>query len=86
MHWFFAVRGNNRISHALAEPECSDPVHYARRVRWLALIHPLLFLVCITGDVLLIWRGRFFVTLAQRSNVEGLTVAFCIVMFAYFAF
>lgn len=86
MHWFFAVRGTNRLTHALAEPECSDPAHYARRVRWLALIHPLLFLVCVTGVVLLIWRGKFFITLAQRSNVEGLTVAFCIVIFAYFAF
>jgi len=74
------------LSHLLAEPECSDPADYARRVKWLALIHPLLFLICVLGDVLLIWRGEFFITLAQRSNVEALTVAFCIVIFAYFAF
>jgi hypothetical protein len=74
------------LSHALAEPECSGPAHYARRVRWLAILHPLLFAICVTGDVLLIWRGEFFVTLAQRSNVETLTIAFCIVIFAYFAF
>jgi hypothetical protein len=86
VHWIFAVRGNNRISRALAEPDCADPEHYARRVKKLAVIHPLLFLVCIAGDVLLIWRGEFFITLAQRSNVESLTVAFCIAIFAYFAF
>jgi hypothetical protein len=80
------VRGNGHFSHLLAEPECSDPDHYARRVRWLAILHPLLFAVCAIGAVLLIWRGEFFVTLAQRSNVETLTIAFCIVIFAYFAF
>lgn len=79
------VRGNLRLSRLLEEPDCSSPDQYARRVIWLALVHPLLFLVCIVGDVLLIWRGEFFVTLAQRSNVEALTIAFCIAIFAYFA-
>jgi hypothetical protein len=80
------VRGKLRLSRLLEEPDCSSPEHYARRVRWLSLVHPLLFLVCAAGDVLLIWRGEFFITLAQRSNVEALTIAFCIAIFAYFAF
>jgi len=80
------VRGNLRLSRLLAEPDCSSPGEYARRVVWLAIVHLLLFLVCVLGDVLLIWRGEFFVTLAQRSNVEALTIAFCIAIFAYFAF
>jgi len=79
------VRGNLRLSRLLEEPECATPEAYARRVMWLAIVHPLLFLVCGVGDVLLIWRGEFFVTLAQRSNVEALTIAFCIAIFAYFA-
>lgn len=70
---------------ALREPGVQDPRHYHRRVTWLALVHPCLFLVAIAGIVLLIWRGEFFVTLAQRSNVETLTIAFCLVFFAYFA-
>jgi hypothetical protein len=75
----------SRLAHLLEEPETRDPAHYGRRVRWLALVYVLLFLTCVVGDVLLIWRGELFVTLAQRSNVETLTIAFCIVMFAYFA-
>lgn len=75
----------SRLAHLLEEPETRDPAHYTRRVRWLAIVHVLLFLTCAAGAVLLVWRGELFVTLAQRSNVETLTIAFCIVMFAYFA-
>ncbi|NVB76785.1 MAG: hypothetical protein HOV81_00185 [Kofleriaceae bacterium] len=71
---------------SLSEPGVSDPKHYRRRVTWLAIIHAALFLTALTGDVLLAWRGEFFVTLAQRSNVETLTIAFFLVLFAYFAF
>jgi membrane protein implicated in regulation of membrane protease activity len=75
----------SRLAHLLEEPETRDPAHYIRRVHWLAVVYVLLFVTCAAGDVLLIWRGELFVTLAQRSNVETLTIAFCIVMFAYFA-
>src|SRR3569623_436312 len=75
----------SRLAHLLEEPESRDPAQYGRRVRWLAVVHVLLFLTCAAGAVLLIWRGELFVTLAQRSNVETLTIAFCIVMFGYFA-
>jgi hypothetical protein len=51
------------------EPDVSDARHYARRVLLLALIHPALFTLSLFGVVLVVWRGRFFVTLSQRSNV-----------------
>ena len=70
---------------ALRSPGVSDPAHYARRVRWLAIVHAALFLASLAGLALLIWRGAFFVTLSQRSNVETLTIAFFLVFFGYFA-
>src|SRR6185295_4601067 len=70
---------------ALREPGVSDPRHYARRVHWLAVVHPSLFLCSLVGFTLLIWRGEFFVTLSQRSNVETLTIAFFLLYFGYFA-
>jgi hypothetical protein len=69
----------------LRGPGISDPGHYARRVRWLAAVHVALFLAAIAGEALLIWRGEFFVTLSQRSNVETLTIAFLLLFFGYFA-
>lgn len=73
------------VEAALREPGVSDPAHYRRRVTWLAIVHPCLFLCSVVGIVLLIWRGEFFVTLSQRSNVETLTIAFFLVFFAYFS-
>ena len=73
-------------SHAaLRAPGIADPAHYARRVRWLAVVHPSLFVSALAGFALLIWRGEFFVTLSQRSNVETLTIAFFLLFFGYFA-
>ena len=43
----------------LREPDVSDARHYRRRVLWLSLIYPGLFLGSLTGLVLLDWRGRF---------------------------
>ncbi|HEY1954015.1 MAG TPA: hypothetical protein VGH28_00335 [Polyangiaceae bacterium] len=71
---------------SLAEPRLSSPRQYHRRVIWLAIVHPSLFLVALLGVFLLVWRGELFVTLTQRSNVETLTIAFFILLFAYFAF
>lgn len=70
---------------ALRGPGIADPAHYARRVRWLAVVHVALFVGSLGGTVLLIWRGEFFVTLTQRSNVETLTIAFFLLFFGYFA-
>jgi len=81
------MASNSVISTAaLREPGVSDPKHYARRVTWLAIVHPLLLVCSLAGIVLLVWRGELFVTLAQRSNVETLTIAFFLVFFTYFTF
>ena len=69
----------------LEEPGVSDPAHYAKRVRWLAFAHFALFALSLGGFALLIWKSRFFVTLAQRSNVETLTITFFLLLFAYFS-
>ena len=69
----------------LEEPGVEDAAHYARRVRWLAFAHFALFAFSIGGFALLIWKSRFFVTLAQRSNVETLTITFFLLLFAYFS-
>jgi hypothetical protein len=74
------------LSHAaLRAPGILDPEHYGRRVRWLAVVHVSLFVASLVGFVLLIWRGEFFVTLSQRSNVETLTIAFFLLFFGYFS-
>src|SRR5678816_2307966 len=70
---------------ALRGPGVSDPAHYRKRVYWLAIVHVALFVASIAGIGLLIWRGEFFVTLSQRSNVETLTIAFFLLFFGYFA-
>jgi hypothetical protein len=54
-------------------------------VRRLALFYVLLFLGALVGIALIIWKAQLFVTLAQRSNVETLTIAFLFVFFAYLA-
>jgi hypothetical protein len=52
-------------------------------VRRLATSYVALFALSIVGIAILIWRAQFFVTLAQRSNVETLTLAFLLVLFGY---
>jgi hypothetical protein len=80
------IRGNRAIAHvALRSPGVSDAAHYHRRVAWLAIVHPALFLCALAGIALLVWKGELFVTLAQRSNVETLTIAFFLLFFGYFA-
>ena len=64
-------------------PDVADAAHYRRRVTWLCIIFPTLFCLAAVGLVLVVWRGRLFVTLAQRSNVETLTIAFVLFFFAY---
>jgi hypothetical protein len=44
-----------------------------------------LFAASVTGMVLLAWKGQFFVTLSQRSNVETLLLAFMWAFFGYVA-
>ena len=73
------------LDRAIREPDVSDAAHYRRRVTRLAFVHPALFASAVIGLVLLLCRGRFFVTLSQRSNVETLTIAFFLLFFTYVA-
>jgi hypothetical protein len=67
----------------IREPDVSDPRHYRRRVAELAAIYVAIFVLSAAGIALLVARGRLFVTLSQRSNVETLTIAFLLLFFGY---
>jgi hypothetical protein len=69
----------------IREPDVSDPRRYQRRVAELAAIYVAIFSLSVTGVALLLFHGRLFVTLSQRSNVETLTIAFFLLFFAYIA-
>ena len=73
------------IKRVVSEPGADTPEGFARRVRILAVIYLVLFCACCAGEVLLVVQGKLFVTLAQRSNVETLTIAFLMVFYGYFA-
>lgn len=65
------------------EPDVSGPRAYRRRVGQLACVYLLLFCISLLGLVLIIRKARLLVLLAQRSNVETLTIAFFLLFFAY---
>jgi hypothetical protein len=71
------------LRETIREPGVESPASYARRVRWLAIIHVGLLAASGVGEALLTLRGRLLVTLTQRSNVETLTLVFFVVFFAY---
>jgi hypothetical protein len=73
------------IFSVLKETAVGSVKEYARRVRFLAAIYVLVVFLCLFGEFLLFGKIRFFVTLAQRSNVETLTLAFFVVFYAYLA-
>lgn len=56
---------------------------YRKRVYRLAAVYLGIVATALASIILIIWHGKFFVTLSQRSNVETLTLAFIIVLFAY---
>jgi hypothetical protein len=56
---------------------------YRWRVRRLAVFYAGIVLSGVTTVGLLLWHGRLFVTLAQRSNVETATIAVVILLFTY---
>lgn len=62
----------------------STPERYAVRVRWLAAIYLLLNLISLVIMVAIIWRVQFFITIAQRSNVETLTLAILFILALYY--
>jgi hypothetical protein len=69
---------------AIKEVVAKTPERYAARVRWMAAIYVLLDLISIAIIVTIIWRFRFFVTLAQRSNVETLVIAITFILAVYY--
>jgi hypothetical protein len=69
----------------IREPDVSDAAHYRRRVVQLAAIYLAVSLLSLFGIGVLLFHGRLFVTLSQRSNVETLTIAFFLLFFAYLA-
>src|SRR6266481_386862 len=73
------------IKRVVTEPGADTPEGFARRVRVLAVIYLVLFCACCAGEVVLAVHGKLFVTLAQRSNVETLIIAFLMVFYGYFA-
>ena len=77
------VRG--LLKRVITEPGAETAEDYARRVRVLAATYAVLFLTCSAGAAILIVHGKLFVTLAQRSNVETLTILFLLVLYAYLA-
>jgi hypothetical protein len=73
------------IDRAIREPLAENPSQYGRRVRRLALAYVGLFLGSATGLGLLVWQAQYYITLAQRSNVETLVLAFFLLFFGYLA-
>jgi hypothetical protein len=73
------------IKQLVAEPGAEDARHYRQRVNRLAAEYVALFIGAGVGIAVLIWKAQLFVTLAQRTNVETLTLAFFLVFFGYVA-
>ncbi len=67
----------------IREPGAESAEQYSERVHRLALAYFVLFVGSVVGIGLIIRYAQHFVTLAQRSNVETLTLAFAFVFFAY---
>ena len=60
------------------------PERYAARVRWMAAIYLGLNLLSLAIIVAIVWRSQFFITLAQRSNVETLVLLIILVLAVYY--
>lgn len=67
----------------IAEQGTGSVPEYRHRVRRLAFFYAGIVLFATASIVMLISRGRLFVTLAQRSNVETATIAVIIALFFY---
>lgn len=66
------------------EHATSTPERYASRVRWLAIIYVALNLISLVIMALVAWRVQFFITIAQRSNIETLTLAIIFVLALFY--
>ena len=71
------------LSRFIREQDTATVDEYRQRVRHLAAIYVGILIAALAAIVVIVVRGRFFVTLAQRSNVETLTLALVLVLFAY---
>lgn len=69
----------------IREQNISTVPQYHRRVTRLAAIYTGIVVAALIAIGIIIIRGKFFVTLAQRSNVETLTLAFILALFGYLA-
>ncbi|MEO5953152.1 MAG: hypothetical protein ABIQ44_11860 [Chloroflexia bacterium] len=74
---------------ALAEKVVKDyltrtPERYAARVRWLAAIYFTLDILSIVIIIAIVWRVQYFITLAQRSNIETLVFLIVFVLAVYY--
>jgi len=67
----------------LMEAPAVDPRSLRRRTNWLIVIHLVLAVAAVAVIALVVWRIRLLMTLAQRSNVETLVIAFVVVFLAY---
>jgi hypothetical protein len=67
----------------MMEAPAFDPPTLRRRTNWLIAIHLVLATAAIAVLVLVAWRIRILITLAQRSNVETLVIAFVVIFLAY---
>jgi hypothetical protein len=65
------------------EAPARDPASLRRRTNWLIAIHLVLATAAVVVLALVIWRIRILMTLAQRSNVETLVIAFVVIFLAY---
>jgi hypothetical protein len=74
------------VQHAVREADTRSVPEYRKHVYRLAAIYTAIVLIGLIADVVVIIKGKFFVTLAQRSNVETLTLAFIVVLFTYLVF
>ena len=77
------VRG--LLKRVITEPGADNAEDFARRARVLAATYATLFAASCAGALVLAIHGKLFVTLAQRSNVETLTILFLLVFYAYLA-
>jgi hypothetical protein len=65
------------------ESPVTDPASLGRRNRWLTAIHLVLPAAALAILVLVTWRIKLLVTLAQRSNVETALLGFIVVFVLY---
>ncbi len=65
------------------ESPAFDPASLRRRTNWLIAIHLVLATAAVAVLALVAWRIRMLITLAQRSNVETLVIAFVVIFLVY---